>query len=157
PEVIVEFAGTKNNLSVLMDNLSPAKPEQEPAKKPGGKKFVVHKVHIQEAKVWFKSDLLPGGPQSVTMPSIELANVGTAEGGATLGDILGAVIKALAGAALKSGEGILPTELLDNLRTGIKDLPGQSAEELRKRAEELKTKTLDRSELEKKIPKLPKP
>ncbi len=155
PEVIVEFSGTKNNLSALLDNLSAGK--SEPAPKAAGKKFIVHKVRIQEATVWFKSNLLGGGPRSVTLPSLELENVGTAEGGATLGDILEAVIQALGSAALKSGEGILPKELLDNLRSGIKDVPGQMLDEIRRRAEELKSKTPDPSELEKKIRKWPKP
>jgi hypothetical protein len=163
PDLTLEFSGTKNNLSALSDNLSggkstaePGKPAEKPAdkaaEKPAGKKFLVQKLRVEEGTVRFKSDLLPGGAKSVTLPSVELENIGTAEGGATLGDILQKVLDAMTGAALKAGEGVLPPGLLDSLRSGLKDIPTRTVEEFKKQAEELKSKDLDPAELQKKLP-----
>jgi hypothetical protein len=161
PDLTLEFSGTKNNLSALMDNVSGGKKAPEPEKpveKPSGKKFLVHKLRVEEGTVRFKSDLLPGGAKSVTLPSVELENVGTAEGGATLGDILQKVLEALEGAALKAGQGVLPPGLLDNLKSGLKDIPGRTVQEiekesgeLKKQAEQLKIKELDPAELQNKL------
>ena len=156
PDLTLEFSGTKNNLSALTDNLSGGKktPEAKPAPQAPGKKFLIDKLRVQEGTVRFKSDVLPGGAKSVTLPSLELENVGSAEGGATLGQILGTVLEALASGALKAGEGILPAGLLDNLRSGIQDLPARTVEEfqkeIQKESQELK-KEADPAELQKKL------
>jgi uncharacterized protein involved in outer membrane biogenesis len=155
PDLTLEFSGTKNNLSALMDSISGGKktPEAEkPAEKSSGKKFLIHKLRIDEGTVRFKSDLLSGGAKSVTLPSSQLENIGTAEGGATLDEILQKVLDALSGAALKAGDGVLPPGLMDSLRSGIKDLPARTMEELKKQTDELKSKELDPAELQKKLP-----
>jgi uncharacterized protein involved in outer membrane biogenesis len=149
PELTLEFTGVKNNLSILLDNLSAGR---DPAKQSSdGKKFLIGKLRIQEAVVRFRSDLLSGGVRSVTLPAVDLENVGTAEGGATIGEILRVVLQTLGSAALKAGEGMLPADLLNTLRGElqgkIRDLPGKALDELEKRAGELKLPT----ELEKKL------
>jgi len=140
PELTLEFTGTKSNWSTLMDNLSPGKPEAK-EEKPAtpGKKFIIHRMRIEEAGALFRSDVIPGGGTSVTLPSIDLENVGTAEGGATLGQVLNVILHQLGDAALKAGQGIVPTELLNNLGASLKenlktlqDLPSKSVEELQK-------------------------
>jgi uncharacterized protein involved in outer membrane biogenesis len=141
PDLTLEFSGTKNNLSALMDNVSGGQkaPEPEtPAHKASGKKFLIHRLRVDEGTVHFKSDLLPGGAKAVTLPSIQLENVGTAEGGATMAQILQTLLEALTGAALKAGQGILPAGLLDNLQSGIRELPARSAQEIQKMEDELK-------------------
>lgn len=122
PELTLEFSGTRSNWSVLMDNLSPGKPEtrgQQPAAP--GKKFIIHKLRIEEAGARFRSDVIPGGTKSVTLPSIEVENVGTAEGGATLGQVLAVILQQLGNAALNAGQGLVPTELLNNLSGTVKE------------------------------------
>jgi hypothetical protein len=153
PELVLEFSGTKNNLSALMDNLSggQAAPKAETS---SGKKFLIHRLRVEEGKVSFKSDLLSGGARSVTLPPIQLENVGTAEGGATMGQILQTLLQTLSGAALKAGEGILPAGLLDNLRSSVRGLPARTVEEIQKQGDELKKeaeKELDPAELQKKL------
>jgi hypothetical protein len=150
PEVIVEFSGTKNNLSALMDNLTAGRTTPE-AEKSSGKKFLIHRLRVQEGKVWFKSDLLSGGPRAVTLPPLQMENLGTAEGGATMGEILQMLLQSLASAALKAGEGVLPIGLLDDLRNGVRDLPARTVDEIKKQADELKSKELDPAELRKKL------
>lgn len=149
PELTLEFTGAKNNLSTLLDNLSAGR---EPGKQSSdGKKFLIRKLRIQDAIVRFRSDLLSGGVRSITLPAVDLENVGTAEGGATIGEILGVVLQTLGSAALKAGEGLVPADLMNALRGDlqgkIRDLPAKALEELEKKAGELKLPT----ELEKKF------
>ena len=140
PELTLEFTGTKSNWSTLMDNLSSGKSETK-GEKPAapGKKFIIHRLRIEEAGARFRSDVIPGGGTTVTLPSIDLENVGTAEGGATLGEVLNVILHRLGDAALKAGQGIVPTELLNNLGASLKEnlktlqnLPSKSVEELQK-------------------------
>ena len=141
PELTLEFSGAKSNWSTLMDNLSSGKSGPS-ANKPAasGKKFIIHRLRIQEASARFRSDLIPGGGSSVTMPSVEVENVGTAEGGATLGQVLTVILNQLGNAALKAGQGLVPTELLNNLGTSVKEnlkslqeLPSKSVDELQEK------------------------
>jgi len=137
PDVTLEFAGPKSNLSVLMDNARrPGPPAGEEAP---GRTFIIHKLTIEEAAVRFRSDLIPGGAKSVTLPTLTVENVGTAEGGATFGQVLGTILQQLGTGALKAGQGLVPTELLNDLgsRVGegvktIEQLPSKSVEELKK-------------------------
>lgn len=150
PELTLEFTGAKNNLSALLDNLSAGR---DPAAKEstGGKKFLIRKLQIKDAIVRFRSDLLSGGVRSVTLPAIDLENIGTAEGGATMGEILGVLLQTLGSAALKAGQGLVPADLLKNLQGElqgkIRDLPAKALDELEKKAGEFKLP----SELEKKL------
>jgi hypothetical protein len=153
PELILEFAGTKNNLSALMDNLSSGQKSPSSGTS-SGKKFLIHRLRVEEGKVWFKSDLLSGGPRSVTLPPLQLENIGTAEGGATTREILHTLLQSLTSAALKAGEGILPAGLLENLRSSIQELPARTVDEIRKEGDELKKqaeKELDPAELQKRL------
>jgi hypothetical protein len=149
PELTLEFTGAKSNLSTLLDNLSAGSAPGASSEKK--KKFIVRKFRIDQAVVRFRSDLLPGGARSVTLPTIELENVGTAEGGASIGEILGVLLKTLGSAALKAGEGMVPADLLNNLRGDLegklKELPGKAMEEIQKKAGDLKLP----SDLEKKL------
>lgn len=145
PELTLEFTGTKNNLSTLLDNL---KADRAPgAEKTDGKKYLIRALRIEGATVRFRSDLLSGGVRSLTLPPIDLQNVGTAEGGATMGEILGVVLQALGTAALQAGEGMVPADLLRSLRGDLegrlKELPGRALEELQKKLPELRN-PLDR-------------
>ncbi|HLY74001.1 MAG TPA: hypothetical protein VKU80_07765 [Planctomycetota bacterium] len=113
PELTLEFTGTKSNWSALLDNLSTGKPANDPKAPAGpGKKFIIRRMRIEEVRARFRSDLIPGGATSVTLPSIELENVGTAEGGKSLGQVLQVILHSLGNSALKAGQGIVPAELL---------------------------------------------
>jgi hypothetical protein len=139
PDLTLEFAGTKSNLSALMDNLKGTGQPAAPEKQAPGRKFIIHKLTIEEAGARFRSDLIAGGAKSVTLPTLTVENVGTAEGGATFGQLLGTILQQLGTGALKAGQGIVPTELLNDLGSklgeGVKtieQLPSKSVEELKK-------------------------
>jgi hypothetical protein len=139
PDLTFEFAGTKSNVSVLLNNLSSGQQPAEGEPKPAGKKFIIRHLRVQEAAARFRSDLIPGGAKSLTLPAIELENVGTAEGGLTTGQLMSVLLHRLTDSALKAGQGLVPTELLNDLQSTLKegvkslqDLPTKSIEELKK-------------------------
>jgi len=138
PEVTLEFVGTKSNLTTLMDNLPKGEPAAEPAEKKEAKKFLINKVRIENGTVKFRSDVLPGGTKTLTLPPIELDNVGTAEGGASAGEIARILLQALGTAALNAGEGLLPKQLLDNLRGDLSKNLQAVPEEIRKKLGDIK-------------------
>lgn len=152
PDLTLEFAGTKSNLSVLLNNLPSGQPKEGEPKSPS-KKFIIRHLRVQEAAARFRSDLIPGGAKSVTLPAIELENVGTAEGGLTTGQLMGVLLRQLGDSALKAGQGLVPTELLNDLQGTIKEgvkslenLPSKSVEELKKQIpdkEKLENKAKD--------------
>lgn len=135
PEVTLEFVGTKSNLSTLMDQLPKADPGAE---KTEGKKFLIHKLRIEEGTVKFRSDKLQGGTRILTLPPLELENVGTAEGGASMAQILRVVLQSLATAALNAGEGMLPMELLNGLRGDLSKQLQSVPDEIRRRLGDIK-------------------
>lgn len=146
PELTLEFTGVKNNFSALLDNLSSG------GKKKDGKKFLIRKVRIESGVVRFRSDLLSGGIRVLTLPAIELENLGTGEGGASTAQILKVLIQTLGTAALEAGEGALPRQLLENLRgelaRRLQDLPARAMEELRRKLEDAKVRELDPQRVE---------
>ena len=115
PEMTIEFVGTKNNWSVLMDNL-----DLDPDKK-SDTKFRIGVIRVEAATVRFRSDILTDGAKSVTLPTIELKNVGTAENAATLTEVLKMLMSSMLKEALKSSAGIIPSKLTDSLNEGISD------------------------------------
>ena len=114
PEMTVEFIGTKNNWTALLDNLS-----LDREKKETDKKFRIDVIRVESATVRFRSDILTDGAKVLTLPTIELRNVGTAEDAATMTEVLKMLMNAMLEAALKSSSGMLPSRLTDSLDKGI--------------------------------------
>ena len=113
PEMTIEFIGTKNNWSVLMENL-----DSDPDKK-SDKKFRIDLIRVEAATIRFRSDILTDGAKSLTLPTIELRNVGTSEDAATMTEVLTMLLQAMREEALKSSAGKLPSKLTDSLNDGI--------------------------------------
>ena len=82
-----------------------------------GKLFRIARVSLSNIRVTVSLSTAAGAlpPQSLTIPSIELKNVGTAEGGASATDIASELITALLDATIKGGAGTLPADLLQDL------------------------------------------
>ncbi|RPH49752.1 MAG: hypothetical protein EHM91_02765 [Planctomycetota bacterium] len=135
PEVTLEFTGTKSNLSTLLENLSAGKPAGEQKE---GKKFLIRKLKIESGTVKFRSDLLSENARTLTLPSIELDNIGTAEGGASTTEVLKVLLQTLATAAMNAGEGVLPKELLNSLRGDLSKQLQSAPEEIRRKLGDLK-------------------
>lgn len=146
PELTLEFIGERNNWSTLLDNLaSSSTPHPKEKKESSGKKFIIRRLRIDGAMARFRSDLIASGGTQVALPAIELQNIGTAEGGASLGEVLELILRALGNSALKAGQGLVPSQLLNRLNSRIEqkveELEKRSPDGLQKNSEKLKSRT----------------
>lgn len=146
PRLTIEFKGATSNLAELMARLKARAPEER--EEPDGRAFRIRRLRMTGAELRFRSDVLGGDVRELTLPTLELANLGTSEDAATMSEILGAVLKALATEAVKAGQGLLPAELLKSLSGDV--------EELKRDVEEKVEDELEKG-LEKLREKLPKP
>jgi hypothetical protein len=55
---------------------------------------------------------------------VSLNNVGSAEGGATAGEIAAVIVKAVLASAAAEGGGIIPADILGDLKGGLSQLSG---------------------------------
>jgi hypothetical protein len=133
----VERTKAGTNYGVLLANLerlAPKEPGPEEPSEPSGeaKKFVIQHLELRDISV--SADLLPEVGQltktSLNIPSILLEDVGTAEGGVPVSELISRVIRALLATTVQLGEGQLPAELLNDLRGQLEalgtDLEGQA-------------------------------
>ena len=123
----------RTNYGVILDSLKRFEsgekpPGEEPAPEKGGKRFVIRKIEIRNVSA--DLDLLPAGGEltraKVTIPSLTLENVGTAEGGATVAEIASQVVQALLQATLEAGGKLVGPELLADLEGKLKGLGVQA-------------------------------
>jgi hypothetical protein len=122
PDLTIEFVGMKSNWAVLMDNLASMGSGPEDERRSGksdadsGKRFRVERLRVEGATVRFRSDLIPGGAYTLTLPAIELTGIGDRPGGASMAQVLGSLLHALGGEAARSQENHLPQQLLDSFK-----------------------------------------
>lgn len=102
PHVIFEGDPLKNNIKSLIDGLSddsPSAPEEEqesdedekaPAKE---QKIIIDHLVIENVKLGVSHPLLQGKALNVTLPRIELRDLGKEEGGATPADVVKSIMK----------------------------------------------------------------
>lgn len=125
--VDIERNAKGTNYQTILDGLKKFE-SGSPAPKGEEKKFIVREITIRDVSV--KADMvgLPGGASTVTIPvhEVTLHNVGTAEGGATTGEIAAAIVKAVLSSAAAEGHGILPADLIGDLTGGLGNLSSLS-------------------------------
>lgn len=134
-DVRLEKKDGATNYNVILDNLkkvsggSGDKPAPQPAPSGDEKKFVVNDLSI--TKVTVHVDLMESGSagaalvplQKITIPieAIKLQNVGkTGEGvagsGVTMSELANIIVQAVIGAAVENGGGVIPAEILGDLK-----------------------------------------
>ena len=127
-EVNLERTTDGSNYGEILESLkrfeskSPAEKQGE-----GGKKFIVRDVLIRNLVV--HANVAPGvlgdaGKFEVTIPEIHLKDLGTAEGGQTIGELFSALVKIVLSAALESGSGVFPEGLLKDLDGSLLSMGG---------------------------------
>ena len=146
PALTIEFKGAKSNLGALMDHLG-KEPKSEKAA--DGKKFRVRRLRVEGATVRFRADVLGGTPGEITLPNVEVNNIGTADDAATTSELLAVILKALGDEAVKAGKGLLPADLINSLGGDLEGIKRDVEKEIEKREDELE-KGLERL-------KIPKP
>lgn len=138
-DLYLERANGKTNYGELLDALKKLesgekkKPEKgEPAG--GGKKFIVRDVRLKNLRV--HSDFLPElgsvAKVAVAIPEVHLENVGTAEGGASVSELISELLQAVLAAAVQAGGDILPKDLLKDVSGSLGKLGGDTLKELEK-------------------------
>ncbi len=125
-QVTLEKSEGKANYQVILDNLKKLEstdPQQKP-KETGGKKYVIKEVHIHNVKVHV--DLLPVGgaltQANITLDAVYLKDIGTAGKGVPLTELASIIVKALMSAIADKGGGLIPADLLDDLKGRLAQL-----------------------------------
>jgi hypothetical protein len=136
PKLVVEQHGSKLNFRELLDNL-PSHPDQgQPASSTQTQptKLIIDTLSITNAHVLLQSDI-PGltKPVDVAIPSIEMKNIGNADGadnGAAIKDVITSVItKMVDEASHSSGLPVDVQGLLSGNLSGVQDKLTQSAQQ----------------------------
>ncbi|MEQ8769672.1 MAG: hypothetical protein RIB60_04090 [Phycisphaerales bacterium] len=91
----------------------------------GGKKVIVNSLVIDGVTTHVTG--VPGlssvtGDVTVSVPRVELKNVGSAEGGMTTAELINLVVKTVIAASVEAGGGIIPADMLTDLQGGLSQL-----------------------------------
>lgn len=139
PELTLEFVGARSNLKALLDRLAERRPKEE--KDPESRKFRIQIVRVEGAELRIRSDRFAGGePRTLTLPAIELRDIGNDEGAATVSEILATLVQTLAVEALKAAKDVVPEEILRTLAAEIDEAGrrfGGRLQEISERARQL--------------------
>ncbi len=143
----------KANYQTIMDNLK--KLSSDKPADPNAKKFVIESIDIR--KVLVHVDMM-GKTVNVPIESITMKNIGSDGSGVDMGQLTGVITKAVFAAVVESGGGLIPTEMLGDLTSGLAglanldklgevvnvkalgDLAGKAGEDAKKAAEDLTNK-----------------
>ncbi len=131
-DVHIDRKGTSSNVHKILENLKrfesgepadPSKPKPD-KDKADGKQFVVKEIAIRNITV--NAHLLPlGGALSTTklvIPEILLKDVGTAGNPVSLAELTNIITQAVLASASQFGGGIIPEEILGDLKVNLDQL-----------------------------------
>jgi hypothetical protein len=121
PKLVIEQRDLKLNVKALIDGMPPVDPNEETVK------LIIDQMNINGASVVIRPGV-PGVAQEIalTLPPLELKNIGNADGaqnGAAIKDVVLAVLMAVAQAASESDQ--LPPELRQLLKLDVEQLVRQ--------------------------------
>lgn len=128
------------NYKVLLDNLARFESGEAPSAEQaeGGKKFLIDELVLRDvgasirvAVAGKELEVIP-----VQLPEIRLTNIGSGEGGQSLAQLFGTVLKAVVGEVVKEGGGLVPDDLLKDLGGQLQALGDEALAEARAKVEE---------------------
>jgi len=128
-DVNLEKQSGKANYQVILDNLGrfESGKKEEPPPDKEGRKFIIREILISNVNVHVS--LLPlaglGDAVNVTVPikELRLKDVGTdSDKGVLLAQLADTLVKAILAAAIETGGGIIPADMLNELQGGLKSL-----------------------------------
>lgn len=108
PELTLEFRDRRSNLSALMENLGRRDPEER--QDPEGRAFRIRRLRVEGATLRVRADAL-GELKTLTLPAVELRDVGTSADAATMSEVVAAVLQTLLAEAMKATRDLLSEEL----------------------------------------------
>ena len=139
-DMYLERANGHTNYGKILDSVEKlggpkGKPAKEQPAEGGGKKFIVRDVHLRNLRV--HTDFLPElgsvGAATVELPDVHLENIGSATGGVSVSELVGALVQAVLSQAVKSGG--LPKGLISDLSGSLAKLDSQAFKDLEKQLE----------------------
>lgn len=125
-QINLEKKDGKANYQVIVDNLKRLESgeKKEPAPQGSEKKFVIGEVEVLNVKVHV--DLLPVGgtltQANITLDRVVLKDVGTAGKGVPMTELVSIIVKALMSAVADKGAGLIPDDLLGDLKGQLAQL-----------------------------------
>jgi ElaB/YqjD/DUF883 family membrane-anchored ribosome-binding protein len=148
PKLVLEFKGTQSNLKTVADRLMSGTGGDQPQPTPTDKakeplKLIIDHLKVSGAQVEIRSDMLLKEPILVTIPDIELSQIGNADGnrnGEEIGKVVSQVITRLSIEAQKSGK--LPPELAQILSGDLDKLINSIGGKFEEQAEALKAQAM---------------
>lgn len=126
--VYLDKGGDPSNYQTIINSLqrfeSGSKAETKPDSERSGPKLVIESLVIDGVDVHLAN--MPGvslvaGDVAVNVPQIELQNVGSDEP-MTFGEVIGLVVKTVLAASVEAGGGIIPSDVLGQLQSGLGSL-----------------------------------
>ena len=103
PDINYETSDAGNNVDVIQKNVQDyvtrtvGKSDSAAKDKQPAKKLIVDSLSIRDAKVSYAPALLQGKSITLSLPNIELRNIGRAKGGVTSGELASEIVAALKG------------------------------------------------------------
>jgi uncharacterized protein involved in outer membrane biogenesis len=157
PSLIVEQSGTGTNMSVVLENIKRTVPaKEEPAKEEAAeeepkeeepaaqKTFRIKLLRITGAEVTFASFMSAGKPITVPLPEIKMENISNSDGsGMQLAEVIEKVLVEMMQKALTEGKGIVPIDIMNDVRGDLGALAPELAGSVTDTAEELLEKTTE--------------
>lgn len=129
-DVILDKGGDPSNYNTILNSLKRFESGDQPAPDPAepGKSVVVRSLVIEDINVRLAN--MPGvsmavGDVAVSIPRIELQNVGEQES-MSPAEVINLVVKTVLAAAVETGGGIIPNDVLGDLRGGLSGLTSLS-------------------------------
>ncbi len=96
PDVIYEKGATLTNFEAIAQHIaSSVSSTQAKSDKAGGKRFIVEHLSVHNAKAQASAAFMNGKTMALTLPDIDLKNLGRAQGGLRADELAGAVVAAL--------------------------------------------------------------
>jgi AsmA family len=141
PKIVIEQSGGKLNLQALTSNsASSSTPPSTESKSSSTMKLIINKLTISNADVTLRPDI-PGIPAEIplTIPTIDLQNIGNADGagnGAAIKEVVAQILQAVESKAGESGN--LPPEVkallsgnLSQIGDAVKEKAGNAIKDLK--------------------------
>ena len=149
PSLTIEQSSSGTNMSVVLGNIKRTTPSgeqktEEPKEEEAGKQktFRVKLLRITGAKVTFASFMTGNKPITVPLPEIKMENISNADGsGMELAQLIEKVLVEMMQKALTEGKGLVPIDVMNDVRGDLGKLAPELAGNVADTAQELLEKT----------------
>lgn len=129
PEVAYEQKSGGSNLDVIQRNAEKYAAEQIGAKKgtdkkEPGKKFIIERFTMKDAKAEVSAELLQGKSLSTPVPDVHLSDIGKRSNGATAGEVAKQITSAITAAVTRAATSAL-SGAVDTVKKGAESVGGK--------------------------------